>query len=99
MQGVVKKVNISIILVLIFSIIILSEKMIQVYGEVKEYKIQKNDLLNITIWGHPDLSGDVRVGPDGEISLPLVGIMDVEGLSITELNTLLKEKMGEYIMN
>ena len=97
MQSVVKKVNYNIIFTLLLLIIIFAGNKIQVYGKENEYRLQENDLLIVSIWGHPDLSGDVRVGPDGEISLPLIGAMDVEGLSITELNSLLKEKLSEYI--
>jgi len=39
------------------------------------------DLLTIDVWHEPELSQSVPVRPDGKISLPLVGDMEVSGLT------------------
>ena len=36
------------------------------------YIIQPNDVLEIVVWGEPDISRTVRVRPDGRISLSLI---------------------------
>ena len=36
------------------------------------HKIRTNDLVNISIYGEPDLARTVRVGSDGAIRLPLL---------------------------
>jgi len=48
---------------------------------VKEYKIGAQDLLEIKVFGLPELSQTVRVSEDGSISLPLVGRIEVLGLT------------------
>ncbi|HKD68693.1 MAG TPA: polysaccharide biosynthesis/export family protein [Candidatus Binataceae bacterium] len=37
------------------------------------YTIGPGDEVNVTVWGHEDLSGKHTIGPDGRISLPVVG--------------------------
>lgn len=45
------------------------------------YHVGNGDELTIEVWGHPELSGKHVVGPDGKITLPLVGPFRVTGLS------------------
>jgi polysaccharide export outer membrane protein len=45
------------------------------------YRLGSGDELSIDVWGHPELSGKHVVGPDGKITLPLVGPFRVTGLS------------------
>lgn len=63
---------------------------------VKEYKIGPKDLLEITVFELPELNQTVRVSEDGSISLPLLGKVEIEGLSKEELEKklagLLEEK-------
>lgn len=57
-----------------------------------EYRIGEQDVLMITVWKEPQLSGPVVVRPDGKISLPLVDEMQASGLTPMELQTRLTEK-------
>jgi polysaccharide export outer membrane protein len=43
------------------------------------YVIGLGDVLRITVWKEPDLTGDVTVRPDGMITLPLVGDVSAAG--------------------
>lgn len=55
-------------------------------GQVQqEYRIGPGDKLNITVFGHGDLSGDVLVDGSGRISMPLLGQVDANDKTITEL--------------
>ena len=40
---------------------------------------------------------DIIIGPDGYVNLPYVGAVKLVGLTTTEANKLLTEKLGEYI--
>jgi polysaccharide export outer membrane protein len=65
-----------------------------------EYKVGAKDLLEITVFGLDEMNKTVRVSEEGKITLPLLGEIDVEGLTKTEverkLATLLEEK---YLQN
>lgn len=62
-----------------------------------QYYIGSGDKLGIFVWQNPDLTGEVVVTPDGKICYPLVGVVDVEGLTVYQLQDKLKEKFSEYI--
>ncbi|RJO64476.1 MAG: hypothetical protein C4540_04120 [Candidatus Omnitrophota bacterium] len=62
-----------------------------------EYLIGPGDILQISVWQNKDLDQEVIVRPDGKISFPLVGDADAEGFTITELDTMLTEKLKEYV--
>ena len=45
----------------------------------QEYVLGPSDILHISVWHNPDLSGDATVRPDGTISLPLLGDLNAAG--------------------
>lgn len=47
-----------------------------------DYTASGGDILKVTIYNEPDLSGEFRVGPDGKIALPLVGAVYVAGQTL-----------------
>lgn len=49
------------------------------------YKIGAEDVLEVRVWREAELSGQVRVRPDGKITLPLVGDVQATGLTPSEL--------------
>ncbi|MEW6169998.1 MAG: polysaccharide biosynthesis/export family protein [Candidatus Omnitrophota bacterium] len=65
--------------------------------EHREYRISRGDTLNIYVWQWADLNRDIIVRPDGRISFPLVGDILAEGLTLTELDDLMTEKLKAYI--
>lgn len=50
-----------------------------------DYRIGAQDLLEITVFGVPDLNRTVRVNSNGQISLPLIGGIQAGGRTIPEL--------------
>ncbi|MBC8229730.1 SLBB domain-containing protein [bacterium] len=66
----------------------------------KEYTVGPGDTLFIVVWGEESLSGIVYVGPDGTISMPApVGILNVSGLTVTQIQNLLTRRLSEYLKN
>ena len=61
------------------------------------YRIGVEDDLQISVWKEPDLSITVVVRPDGMITIPLVNDVHVVGLTPTELQALLTEKLKPFI--
>jgi polysaccharide export outer membrane protein len=53
--------------------------------QVNDYRIGPKDLLEITVFGLPELSQTVRVSEDGSITMSLLGRVEVAGLTAQEL--------------
>ncbi len=65
--------------------------------EPPQYVIQPNDLLEIVVWGEPDISRMVLVRPDGRISLPLVQDLRASELTPVELKEQMENRLKEYV--
>ncbi len=67
-------------------------------ADVSHYTIGIADVLHVNVWKNPDLSQSVTVGPDGFVSLSLLGDVRVIGLTTTQLATLLTERLANYVL-
>jgi polysaccharide export outer membrane protein len=61
------------------------------------YHIGPGDVIEISVWKDPDLSRNLIVPPDGIISFPLIGSINVTHLAIPELRSIVTKKLAEYI--
>jgi polysaccharide export outer membrane protein len=55
--------------------------------------------LAINVWKDTELSRTVPVRPDGKISLPLIGELQVSGLTARKVQRMVAERLKEYISN
>ncbi len=62
-----------------------------------EYVIGEEDVLQISVWGYPELSIQVPVRPDGLISIPLVGDIKAAGLTPQQLKAALEKELSGYV--
>lgn len=60
-----------------------------------DYKIGRQDLIEIRVFGLEELSQTVRVSDDGSISLPLLGRLEVAGLDKIGLQNLIARLLEE----
>jgi protein involved in polysaccharide export with SLBB domain len=68
--------------------------------EPKEYVIGQGDALDVLFLYNSDLNQiDLKVRPDGRISLPYVGDVSVAGRPISALDSLLTARFSEIIVN
>ena len=76
----------------------------------EEYLIGPGDVLQVTVWDHPELTipaGSFRdaetsgqmVGEDGYMFYPYVGMVKAEGMNIAALRDLLTEELSNYIQD
>ncbi|MDR7532936.1 MAG: SLBB domain-containing protein [Armatimonadota bacterium] len=61
------------------------------------YVLGPEDVLEISVWGYPDLTRVVAVLPDGRISVPLVGAVIAAGLTVEQLTRALVRGFARYI--
>ena len=66
-------------------------------GVDNDYIIGPSDVLAINVWKDTELSRIVLVRPDGKISLPLVGELEVSGLTALKVQELIAKKLDTYI--
>ena len=67
-------------------------------ARARDYQIGAEDLLEISVYGAPDLSGEVRVTADGSISMPLVGTVQAAERTPLELELALEELLSRTYM-
>lgn len=64
------------------------------------YTIRIGDSLGVWVFGYEEYSANnLIVGPSGEITLPPIGRIEVEGKTIDEIEKILSEKMSEFVKN
>lgn len=84
----------------------LSRQSVQDY----KYRIGPQDILNVVVWNHPELSNplgnfqDIQnmgrlVREDGTIFYPYAGVIKVSGMTIEEIRNTLVERLRPYIQN
>lgn len=61
------------------------------------YVIGEEDMLQISVWGNPELSVHVPVRPDGMISMPLAGDVRASGITPQDLKKNLEKELARYV--
>ncbi len=63
------------------------------------FRLGAGDVLNVFIWKNRELSTIVTVRPDGMITYPLVGEIDVNGLTVDEVEERLSKQLKRQIQD
>ena len=64
-------------------------------GEATEYRISQQDILQISVFQVNDLNSAVQVSQDGNITLPLVGRVQVAGKTTSETEQIIAGKLKQ----
>ncbi len=63
----------------------------------KTYKLKEGDSLNISVWGEETLQKEAVVLPDGSITFPLAGRVDVVNATVVDVEKRITEKLKTYL--
>lgn len=63
------------------------------------YTLGAADVIRVNVWKNADLSQTVTIGPDGFVSLPLLGDVHAAGLTADQLAKDLASRLTSYVVN
>lgn len=67
---------------------------------VTGYQLGPRDRISVTVFNHPDLSGEYVLDGDGRFSMPLIGVVDAAGKTPVELEEVLVNRFRpDYLVN
>jgi polysaccharide export outer membrane protein len=58
------------------------------------YRLAPDDIIDIAVEGHDDLKEEATILPDGTLTVPIIGSMQVAGLTVDEFTQKLKQGMS-----
>lgn len=65
----------------------------------QEYVLGPGDTIQIVVWGEKEQQISAVVRPDGQISLPIIGEIEIAGMTVPQLTVELVERYRAYIRN
>lgn len=65
-----------------------------IFSSNTEYRLGPADVVSVAVYRVPELTGDFRVDAAGNINLPLIGAIQVQGQSLAELTETLRTSLG-----
>ncbi|EIJ41415.1 periplasmic protein involved in polysaccharide export [Beggiatoa alba B18LD] len=70
-------------------------------ADMSSYQLASGDQITITVFGEDSLSGNYRLSDAGTISYPLLGELQISGLTIGDLEKLLATRLteGKYLVS
>jgi polysaccharide export outer membrane protein len=60
------------------------------------YRLGEGDHISVQVWNRPELTGKHVIGPDGQITLPLLGSMKISAMTREEAAGDLKGRLGRF---
>src|SRR3989475_11859877 len=59
------------------------------------YRLGVNDVIKVQVYGEDALTTETRVGGDGKISFPLLGVLEIKGLTVKEASDLITKRLAD----
>jgi len=66
-------------------------------GQTEEYILGPEDILEVSVWKDENLTKQVVIRPDGKISFPLIGDIQASGLTPTQLQQEITDRIKVFI--
>lgn len=65
-------------------------------GQAELFSFGPGDRFSVAVYPHADLNAELTVAPDGTVTFPLIGRVQVAGRDYTELVQILESSLHEY---
>jgi len=75
------------------------DKLLNFSEESSNYTLGKEDVLDVFVLRHPEVSGLYVINNEGKIQYEFIGDITIEGLKKGEVKALLVEQLSEYIIS
>ena len=69
----------------------------QADAQAQAYRVSPNDILQVTVYGQPSLTGLYPVDVDGNIGYPVVGNINVSGLTTPQISEKIAGSLSQHI--
>jgi polysaccharide export outer membrane protein len=66
-------------------------------ARAEEYVLGPEDVLQISVWLHPELDKSLAIGPDGSLTFPPAGEVKAAGLTPKQLGDRLGDRLSTYL--
>ena len=66
-------------------------------GVAGRYVLGPNDVVGVSVWGDKNLTGSYAIGPDGQMSMYLIGDFKANGLTLLQLQDTITDKLHEWM--
>lgn len=66
-------------------------------GSDYNYKIGPGDVIEISVWKDESLNRKLAVPPDGIIAFPLIGDINIKGMTVKDIRNTITERLDIYI--
>jgi len=67
--------------------------------ESSQFALGVGDVIRVNVWKNTELSQTVILGPDGFVTLPLIGEIHVAGMTANQLGRLIESRLKSYVVN
>ena len=90
----------AVLLVLVSGLMHAQESPATDADSVSGYQLGPRDRISVTVFNHPDLSGEYVLDGNGRFSMPLIGVVDAGGKTPVELEEVLVNRFRpDYLVN
>ncbi len=62
-----------------------------------KYQLGPEDVIEVSVWKEPDLTKQLAVRPDGKISYPLIGEVQVAGKTVKQVREEISKRLEKFV--
>lgn len=68
-------------------------------AEASDYLLGVGDVIRISVYDHPDLATETQIGSGGQVSFPLIGDVNVRGITASQAEKVIESKLvnGKFL--